>query len=78
MQTFLRSIVTAVVFGFLSFLGSISILMQIGLSRYDNYEYYGNLWPLYVVPGLVGFVFPSIVAWLLRRSKDNEDLTPKE
>lgn len=70
MQTFLRSIVTAIVSGLVFFVGSIFILMEIGLARYDNYEYYGQYPALYVVPGLVGLFLPSLVALLMRKSKD--------
>ncbi len=69
MQKFLRSIVTAIVCGIVFFLGSIFALMQIGLSRYDNYEYYGQYPVLYVVPGLIGLILPATVTWLLRKSK---------
>ena len=72
MQTFLRSTVTAIVSGLVFFLGSIFVLMQVGLSRFDNYEYYGQYPALYVVPGLVGPFLPSIVAWLLRRSRGDK------
>ena len=75
MQTFLRSIVTAIVSGIVLFLGSVFILMEIGLSRFANYEYYGSNWPLYVIQGLVGLVLPSIVAWLLRQ--DGNDSKPE-
>ena len=68
MQRFLRSPVTAIVSGLVFFFGSIFILMQIGLSRYDNYEYYGQYPALYVVPGLVGLFLPALLAWILRRS----------
>ena len=78
MQKFLRSIVTAVVFGFAFFFGSIFILMEIGLSRHGNYEYYGQYPALYVVPGFAGLCLPSIVAWLLRRSPGTKDPTPDE
>jgi hypothetical protein len=72
MQTFLRIAVTAIVSGLVFFFGSIFILMEIGLSRYDNYEYFGQYPALYVVPGLVGLFLPSIVAWLLRRSRGDK------
>jgi hypothetical protein len=45
---------------------------MIGLSRYDNYEYYGQYPALYVVPGLVGLFLPATVAWLLRRSRGDK------
>ena len=35
----IRSIVTAIVCGVVFLYGAIFALMQIGLSRYDNYEY---------------------------------------
>ncbi|MHB0958210.1 MAG: hypothetical protein ACYC0X_12080 [Pirellulaceae bacterium] len=69
MQRFLRSIVTAIVTGLVFFFGSIYILMTIGLKRHGNYEYYGSYWALYTVPGIVGFVLPSVVAWILRRRR---------
>lgn len=72
MQRFLRSIVTAIVSGLVFFFGSIFILMNIGLSRHDNYEYYGKYWALYVVPGILGLVLPSITAWILRRSREGD------
>ena len=66
---FLRSIVTAIVCGIVFFYGAIFALMQIGLSRYDNYEYYGQYPVLYIVPGLIGLILPATVTWLLRKSK---------
>lgn len=71
-QKFLRSSVTAVVSGVVFFFGTIFILMEIGLARYDNYEYYGHYPALYVIPGLVGLFLPALVAWLLRRSRDEQ------
>ena len=68
MQKFLRSPVTGIVSGLVCFFGSIFILMQIGLTRYDNYEYYGQYPAMYVVPGLVGLFLPALLAWMLRRS----------
>ena len=70
MQKFLRSIVTAIVSSFLFFFGSIYILMEIGLSRHGNYEYYGRYFALYVVPGLFGLIFPTLLAWLMRKFKE--------
>ena len=70
MQNILRSIVTAFMSGLVFFLGSVFILMQVGISRHGNYEYYGKYWFLYVVPGVIGFVLPTIVAWLCYRKKE--------
>lgn len=72
LQKFLRSSVTAVVSGMVCFFGAIFILMQIGLSRFDNYEYYGQYPALYVVPGVVGLFLPALVAWLLRKTRDEQ------
>jgi hypothetical protein len=72
MQKFLHGIATAIVsivFGIVFFYGAIFALMQIGLSRYDNYEYYGQYPVLYVVPGLIGLILPATVMWLLPQSK---------
>jgi hypothetical protein len=77
MQKFLRSIVTAIVSGLVFFLGSLFILTEIGLYRYDNYEYYGKYWALCVIAGLVGFFLPSILAWLLVRSRGYQGSTPE-
>jgi hypothetical protein len=46
--------------------------MEIGLSRYDNYEYYGQYPSLYVIPGLIGLFVPATVALLLRKAKTTE------
>ena len=73
MQKFLRSPVTALACGLVFFLRSIFVLMEIGLSRYDNYEYYGQYPALYVVPGIIGLCLPAVLAWLLRETKDTPD-----
>jgi len=67
MQKFLRSSNTAILFAVLCFFGAIIVLMQLGLARHDNYEYYGNYPALYLVPPLVGYSLPSILAWIWRR-----------
>jgi hypothetical protein len=67
MQKFLRSSSTAILSAVLFFFGSIIFLMQVGLARFDNYEYYGNYPALYLVPPLVAYFLPSLLAWVLRR-----------
>ena len=78
MQQFLRSSSTAILSAVLCFFGSIIFLMQLGLAKYDNYEHYGKYPALYLVPSLVGYFVPSLVAWVLRRGhavkvSDEED-----
>ena len=70
LQKFLCSPVTAVVSGMVFFFGAIFVLMEIGLARYDNYEYYGRYPVLFVVPGLVGLFLPAVLAWIIRKSRD--------
>lgn len=53
--------------GIVCFFGSILFLMQLGLQRYDNYEYYGEYPVLYFGPGVAGFVLPWIVFWAWNR-----------
>lgn len=67
MQKFLRHSSTAILSAVIVFFGSIIFLMRLGLARYDNYEYYGNYPALYLVPPLIGYFLPSILAWILRR-----------
>lgn len=73
MQAFLRSGVTAIISALCFFTGSIYVLMEIGLARYDNYEYYGKYPALYVVPPLIGFFLPSLLARVLRGANETED-----
>ncbi len=72
MQRFLRSSSTAILFAVMCFFGSIIFLMQLGLAQYDNYEFYGKYPALYLVPPLVGYFLPSLLAWALRRGKDGK------
>ena len=73
MQKFLRHSSTAILSAVIVFFGSIIFLMQLGLSRYDNYEYYGNYPALYWVPPLVAYFLPSLLAWVLRRGHVGKD-----
>ena len=52
--------------GIVCFFGSIFFLMQLGLQRFDNYEYYGQYPVLYFGPGVAGFLIPWIVFWVWR------------
>ena len=73
MQKFLRHSSTAILSAVLFFFGSIILLMQVGLARHNNYEYYGNYPALYLVPPLVGYFLPSLLAWILRRGTPEGD-----
>lgn len=68
MQKPLRTAVTAIVSGLVFFFGAIFVLLEIGLARYDNYEYYGQYPALYVVPGLFGLIMPSLISWMVRKT----------
>ena len=70
---FLRSTVTAIVSGLAFFFGAIFLLMCLGTERHGNYEYYGQYPALYVIPGLVGLYFPSVVAWVVRKVRRQKD-----
>lgn len=67
MQKLLRSSSTAILSAVLCLFGSIIFIMQLGSAQHDNYEYYGKYPALYLVPPLVGYFVPSLVAWGLRR-----------
>jgi hypothetical protein len=69
MQRFLRSSVTALVSGGLCFMVTIGFLMDLGLRRHDNYEYYGGCWWAYCGAGVIGWFVPSMLAWILRRTR---------
>jgi hypothetical protein len=65
--TILRNTTAAIVSGLVFFFGAIFILMCLGTERHGNYEYYGNYPALYVIPGLFGFFFPTMLAWFIRK-----------
>ena len=73
MQRFLGSIVTALVSGGLCFVFTIGFLMDQGLRKYDNYEYYGGHWWAYCGAGLIGLFIPAMLAWILRRLSTKRD-----
>ena len=70
---FLRNTTTAIVSGLVFFFGAIFFLMCLGTERHGNYEYYGSYPVLYVVPGLFGLLFPSMLAWVIRKMKSHKD-----
>ena len=43
--------------------------MCLGTDRHGNYEYYGSYPALYVIPGLFGFFFPTMLAWVFRKMR---------
>ena len=73
MQRFLRSSVTALVSGGLCFLFAIGFLMEQGLKRHGNYEYYGGCWWAYCGAGVIGWFIPTILAWILSSLSTNRD-----
>jgi len=65
---FLGSIATAIVSGLVCLYVGVSILMHLGSTYHDSYDYYTLKYPvLFFAPGIVGFFLPSLVAWILRR-----------
>jgi hypothetical protein len=49
---------------------TIHFLMSLGLKYHDNYERYGQMPTVLLVPmaGIIGFVTPGIIVWRLRRN----------
>ena len=72
MLMLLLNVATAVVCGAACLVGSIFVLMKLGLDRYDNYEYYSQYPALYVVPGLIGLFLPSLVRWATRKRRSSD------
>ena len=69
----LRGVITAIVSGLAFLFGAIFVLMCLGTERHGNYEYYGNYPALYLIPGLLGLCFPSILAWVVRKMSPHKD-----
>jgi hypothetical protein len=63
MAKWIAAILISIVSGLLCFFGSLFFLTNLGLERYDNYEYYGQYPLLFCVPGVVGFAIPLVVTW---------------
>jgi hypothetical protein len=63
-------IASMVICGAVALFATILILMQLGLSLHDNYEYYGQ-YPLLVWgPAVIAFVMPAALAsQVLRRRR---------
>ena len=56
---------TALASGGLCFMFTIGFLMDSGLKRHDNYEYYGGYWWAYCGAGVIGWFIPAMLAWIL-------------
>lgn len=67
---FLRNTTAAIVSGLAFLFVAIAVLMQIGTKYHGNYEYYGSYPALYVIPGLLGLFFPSMLAWVFRKMRN--------
>ena len=52
-------------------IGTISFLMSLGLKYHDNYEYYGKMPAVLLIPfaAVVGFVVPGVVIWRLHHNR---------
>jgi len=64
----MRIVLASLVSGFVCFVGTVFVLMELGLRRHGNYEYYSQDPGLYVVPGIMGLLLPFVVS-LLRNAK---------
>jgi hypothetical protein len=51
-----------VLWGFVAFLASTGVLMQLGTRWHNNYEYFGNYPVLYFGPALLAFIAPAILS----------------
>ena len=58
-----------VLWGFVAFVVSVTVLMQLGTHWHNNYEYYGDSPIFYGGPTLLAFITPDILAEWRRRSK---------
>jgi hypothetical protein len=58
----LGTIAFMVVFGVVAFVATILVLMQLGLSLHDNYEYYGQYPFLVWGPAVIAFLTPAVIA----------------
>ena len=63
----------AIVSGLAFFFVATVVLMQLGTTYHDNYEHYGGYPALYVIPGLLGLFFPSMLAWVFGRVRNRND-----
>ena len=60
------TIALMIVCGIVAMLMAATFLMNLGLKRHDNYEYYGSIAiPVIVLCGIAGFMAPAVFAlWL--------------
>jgi hypothetical protein len=56
--------------GALAAVGTLRVLMSLGMKYNNNYEFYGQHPAVALIPiiGIVGFVIPGIVVWRLREN----------
>jgi hypothetical protein len=65
-------IVAMIVCAVVVFFGNMFLLMELGLARYGNYEYYGQFPLLVWGPAVAAFLLPAIVAWWIAAMRKND------
>ncbi len=70
---FLRSIATAIVSGIVCLFVAFLVLTHLGEKYHGSYEYYGKYPALFWIPGVVGFLLPSLLAWVIRKVRCRKD-----
>jgi hypothetical protein len=51
--------------------GTLSVLMSLGMKYHDNYEYYGQTPAVLLIPiaAIVAFMLPGIIVWGLHQNQ---------
>lgn len=65
-------IVVMIVCAVVVFFGNMFLLMELGLARHGNYEYYGRFPLLVCGPAAAAFLLPAVIAWWIAALKKGD------